>query len=337
MGLLRFGILLGGRPAITIKFCQSFTLPFDGGGGTMCALRIRVPALLLLVILSVVRQVDAHCRMHGYSPRQGGAGYWGGIQSALAAKAAWEAREARAEALRRAKNAEQQFAGAIKAQKEGKISLAATLYMRLALARPKNRHSAEAKQALAAMANEGRAQMKQADELLQKGEIEEAFKQLDSLVVSYDNVPRFNHEVAGHVQKLHSDPKYKAVLNEPRAAALVDEGQRSEAAGETCCAFMAYEQAVKLLPAASAKLAEERYNAMKQDPQIVAEAESCRKVRECLRMFHTAELLEKTSPYKAEELFKKILARSPASSEVHRCAGEELARLHYHGSIAKGS
>jgi tetratricopeptide (TPR) repeat protein len=272
--------------------------------------------------------------MHGFSPRHGHGGGYGGSVNALAA---WEARERRAGELRRLKSAEDQYAGAIKAQKEGHTSLAATLYMRVALARPKSRHAGEAKQALAAMANDGRTQMKQAEELLEKGEVERAFKQLDSLATEYENVPKFNHEIAEHVHKLHSEPKYQAVLNEPRAAELVDEAQRSEAAGETCCAFMAYEEAAKLLPAPSAKRAEERWNSMKQDPKLVADADTCRRLRECLRMYHTAELLEKSSPGKAVEMFKKILSNSPSSSEVHRCASEELAKLYGHGKSAKSS
>ncbi|HUY33765.1 MAG TPA: hypothetical protein VMV69_13525 [Pirellulales bacterium] len=295
----------------------------------MRVFRCCVVAGLLLLMSASARTLSAR----GHSPRGGGG--LGGMWQAEAAFQAWKAREAQAEALRRLKNAEQQYAGAIKAQKEGKTWLAATLYMRVVLARPKNRHSAQAKQALAAMANEGRSQMKKADELLKKGEIEAALKQLDALASGYENVPRFNHEIAEHVQKLHRDPKYKAVLNEPRAAALVDEAQKNEANGESCCAFIAYEEAAQLLPAPSAKQAEERWSAMKQDPKIVADAETCRKLREYLHMFHVAELMEKSSPGKAEEMFRKILALSPNSSEVHRCASEELAKLHRHAKKAK--
>ena len=46
-------------------------------------------------------------------------------------------RKARAEAVRRLKNAEQQYAGAVNAQKEGNVALAATLYLHLAVARPR--------------------------------------------------------------------------------------------------------------------------------------------------------------------------------------------------------
>ncbi len=285
-----------------------------------------------MAVLVSLRPVEAHARGGwGHSPRGGRGGGFGDPMGA------WKASEAKAEALRRLKNAEQQYAGAVKAQKEGKVALAATLYLRVAVARPKNRHSGQAKQALGTMANEGRAQMKKAEQLLESGDVVTAFKQLDQLAKDYEHVPRFNHEVAERVQKLHNDPKYKAVINEPRAAALVDEAQRCEAADEICCAFIAYEEAAKLLPAPSAKRAEERWTAMKQDPKIVAEAEICLQVRECIHMFHTAELLAKSSPGLAADMFRKILARSPADSEVHRCANEELAKLHGHGKQAKKS
>jgi tetratricopeptide (TPR) repeat protein len=292
-----------------------------------CLLTFGVTATLALLLPN-----DALARNPwGHSPHgHGGYGGYGGGGAAAA-------RAARADAIRKAKNAEQQYAGAIKARKEGNVSLAATLYMRLALAKPKNRHSDEAKKTLASMADEGRAEMKKADALLESGDVEVALKQLDKLANDYETVPNFNHEIAEHVQKLHKTPKYKAVLNEPQAADLIADARKYEADDEAGFAYLAYEEAAKLVPAPSAKEAEQRLNKMKKDPKLVAEAETCAKVQECLRMFHTAELLKKSSPGKAEEMFKKILANSPASAEVHRCASEELTKLHGRGKKAKSS
>jgi hypothetical protein len=118
------------------------------------------------------------------------------------------------------------------------------------------------------------------------------------------------------------------VLNEKPAADLLAQAQQQEQDDERCCAYWTYEEAAKLTPAPSAIAAAGRFEAMKKDPEIVAEAEECRVLQECHQTFHTAELLEKSLPEKAETLFKDILAKSPRDSEVHRCAKEELAKLH---------
>ena len=80
-----------------------------------------------------------------------------------------------------------------------------------------------------------------------------------------------------------------------------------------------YEEAAKLVPAKSAKVAEERLAQLKADPKAVAEAEECRAIQECCRIFHTAELLEKSAPERAAELFRKIVSQSPDDSEVYKC------------------
>jgi hypothetical protein len=263
------------------------------------------------------------------SPR--GGGMWGvaGIQAAWSAqRAAWEKREAIAEAIRRAKNNQQRMQYADQARKQGKPRLAATLYLRVALARPKDKNNAAAKNALKAMAKEGQAEMQKADELLDQNKIVEAFEKLDYLAWAYEDVPEFNREIEDHVAKLHHESRYQAVLNEKPAADLLAEAQKHEQEDERCCAYWTYQEAAKLAPAPSAIKAAERFESMAKDPEIVVEAEECRTLRECHQTFHTAELLEKSLPEKAELLFNEILTKSPRDSEVHRCAKEELAKLH---------
>lgn len=267
--------------------------------------------------------------MHGMSPRGGGG--FGMVARAQAQMAAWMAREQVAANIRLAKTNVQRMKYAAQARKDGKMRLAATLYMRVALSRPRDKHHDEAKRALASMADEGRKAMKAGDGLLDEGKITEGFERLDYLNWAYEDVPVFNHEIAAHVAKLHRQPEYQAALNEPEAAKLLAQGRKHEQDDEACCAFLSYEQAVELLPAGSAKQAAERLAEMKKDPEIVASAEECRLLRECHHTFHRAELLKKSTPNRAEELFKQILAEAPADSEVHRCAAEEVARLHQRG------
>jgi hypothetical protein len=264
----------------------------------------------------------------GASPFGGGMGMIAGAARAWAAqRAAWERREAAAEKIRRAKNNQERMIYAAQARKEGKPRLAATLYLRVALARPKDKNNGAAKAALKDMAREGRAEMQKGDELLAQNEIIEGFEKLDYLAWAYEDVPEFNREIKAHVEKLHGDSRYQAILNEKPAADLLAEAQKQEQEEQRCCAYWTYEQAAQLVPAPSAIAAAERFEAMQKDPEIVAEAKECQTLRECHQKFHTAQVIEKKLPEQAQSLFKEIIEKSPHDSEVYRCAKEELTRL----------
>jgi hypothetical protein len=252
---------------------------------------------------------------------------FGAAAAVAAQRAAWMAREAAAEQARRAKNNQQRMQYAAQARKEGKPRLAATLYLRVALS-AKDKNAGAAKTALKEMAKEGEAEMQKADQLLSEGKIVEGFEKLDYLAWAYEEVPSFNTKIEAHVTKLHHDPKYQSVLNEKPAADIVAQAQKMEQEDARCCAYWAYEEAAKLVPAPSALKAEERFAAMKKDPEIVAEAEECRVLQECEKTFHSAKLLEKSLPNQAQSMFKEILEKAPRDSEVYKFSQEELAKLH---------
>jgi hypothetical protein len=291
----------------------------------------RMPRRIVLAVLAVVilgPRFPAYAGHHrGMSPR-GGGGVFGAMAAFAKQRAAWLQREWAAELKRRAKNNQERMRYAEQARKEGKPRLAATLYLRVALQRPKDKNAGAAKAALKSMANEGRAEMNKADELLAQDRILEGLDRLDYLVWAYEEVPEFNEEIKSHVNKLHRDPRYESVLKERPAADLFAAAQKQESDGERCCAYWTYEEAAQFTPAPSAVKAAERLEAMKKDPEIVAEAEECRTLQECHKTFHSAELLEKNLPNKADELFKQILAKAPRDSEVYKCAQEEIAKLH---------
>lgn len=272
--------------------------------------------------------------LRGRSPRGGGG--WGALAAAInsynAQYAAWARREAIAETIRRAKNNEHRMFYAARARQEGKMRLAATLYLRVALQRPRDKHAGAAKKALSEMAEQGRADMKAADKLLADDKITddkiiEAFEKIDYLAWAYVDVPRFNEEIAAHAKKLHHEPRYQAVLNEPKAEALVEVAEQHEHDDEECCAYLAYEEAAKLVPAEAAKKAVARLEELRKDPRIPVEAEECRQIHEALHKFQSAELLKKSVPGRAEEIFAEIVKKTPRDSEVYRCAAEELAKL----------
>jgi hypothetical protein len=289
------------------------------------SLRVVCVCLLSLAIPTGPVLARGH---RGASPFGGGWGIIAGAAAAWAAqRAAWERREAAAEKIRKAKNNQERMVYAAQARKEGKPRLAATLYLRVALTRPKDKNNAAAKAALKDMAVEGRAEMQKGDELLAQEQIVEAFEKLDYLAWAYKDVPEFNHEIKDHVQRLHQESRYQAILNEKPAADLLAQAQKQEQDGERCCAYLTYEQAAELVPAPSALAAAERFEALQKDAEIVAEAKECQMLRECHHKFHTAQLMEKTLPDQAQSLFQEIIEKSPRDSEVHRCAKEELAKF----------
>lgn len=280
--------------------------------------------IVVVCILSAVLSCSPVYARHG---GRGGGGF--NLIGAFAAqKAAWLKREAAAEALRRAKNNQQRMIYADRARKEGKPRLAAMLYLRVALQVPKDKHNGQAKAALKAMAKDGEAELKKADDLLAKNRIEEAFDKFDYLQWAYEEVPVFNNKIKSHLTKLRHDPRYEPVLKEKPAALLLAEAEKRERDDERCCAYWIYEEAAAYTPAPSAVKAAERFAAMQKDPAIVAEAQECRLLTECEKKFHSAELLEKTLPNQAVTLFKEILEKAPRDSEVHKDALGELAKLH---------
>lgn len=291
----------------------------------MCRLS-RVVCFGLIGLFLRGTPVSARGHHRGMSPY--GGGFVFAAASAWAAqRAAWERREAIAEANRRAKNNVERMKYAAQARKDGKLRLAATFYLRVALSRPKDKNNPAAKQALKEMAVEGRGEMEKADELLASGQVAEAFEKLDYLAWAYEDVPEFNHEIKDHVERLHHESRYQAVLNEKPAAELLAKAEKQEQDDERCCAYWTYEEAAKLVPAPSALEAATRMEALKKDPEVVSEAEECRLLRECHHKFHSAQLLEKSLPESAKVLFKEIVEKSPRDSEVYRCARQELTKL----------
>ena len=278
--------------------------------------------LVLCLITGMLLPSTALARGHGR-----GVNIFGMVAAFAAQRAAWMAREKAAEAARVAKNNQERMKYADQARQEGKPRLAATLYLRVALTR-KDKNAGAAKAALKQMGEEGRAEMQKADEMLAQGKIEEAMDRLDYLAWAYEEVPKFNEEIKSHVTRLHNEPRYQAVVNEKPAALMLAHAQDQEQNDARCCAFWVYEEAAKLVPAPSAIKAQERYEAMKKDPEIVAEAEECQTLRECDKTLHQAELLRKSLPDKAELLLKEVVAKAPRDSETHRDALQMLAKMH---------
>jgi hypothetical protein len=259
-------------------------------------------------------------------------------------RAAAEARQAYL--WKQAATAATRLAAGEKAYQEGDIRVASRIYLKLALSRKKTPAAAEAKQRLTQLAEEAREKVRGIDARLvaqqgvsSPGEwpatagpppvgasapggdlVTEAFRQYDQLARQYGGVPAASRELRGHVARQRRRPQYAAVLNEPEARALWEAAQQHEAKDERCCAYWVYRRAARLVPAPSAQLARDRLAELQQDPEVVASAEVCRKLRECHKIYTRAERLSELKPGRAQELYAEVVRRAPRDSEVYRLA-----------------
>lgn len=255
------------------------------------------------------------------------------------------------ELLRQAATSAAQLEAARRAHKEGDVQVASRIYVSLVLKQQGSPQAAEARQKLAQLADEARQKLKRVDARLhEKGNglspgessdpggaptpqqmtarweklVVEAFQEYDQVVEDYSGVPEVKGELNKHVGSQRRRPEFAAVLNEPEAKTLWEEGQRREQEEQLCCAYWVYKQAAGLTPANSAERARRRLAQMQQDPGIVAAAVACRELQECHKIYARAQRLIEARPARAKELFAQIVDRAPADSEVHRSALAQL-------------
>jgi len=157
--------------------------------------------------------------------------------------------------------------------------------------------------------------------------IESAFREYENLSRKYAYVPAAGDKIAFHVKKQRQVPEFSEVLNEPEAIALLGMARQHESQNQLCCAYLAYESAVRLVPAPSAVQAGQRLAQLRKDPDVVASAEACSELQWCHKTFRHAETLAEVSPKRARELFSKIVRRAPSDTQVHRAARKRLQQL----------
>ncbi len=237
-----------------------------------------------------------------------------------------------------------------RAHDEGDIRLATMIYIRLGASRPPNASAKAAKDRLAKLAGEARQKIQAVDAALagetslsrvSPGEsvnsasptrlppdtILKAFTDYDEIVSQYGKVPVAGKEITSHVRRQRQKGEYAAVLNESRAKELWELGQQYEKDDERCCAYWAYQEGARLVPAESALRAKERFEEMNKDPQLVQSAKTCRELRRCHEIYRTASMLAEVKPGRAREMYADILRRAPESSEIYRLARAEHEAL----------
>ena len=160
--------------------------------------------------------------------------------------------------------------------------------------------------------------------------IVQAFQRYDRLLFQYGEVPQVKRELAAHVARQRHKPEFAEVLDEPEASRLLEIARQREKDEERCCAYWVYVEAARLAPAPSGRQAEARRDEMKNDPQLLAAAETCRQLQWCHGAYvRAADLAKANKASQARYLFGQILKRAPEESSVYRAALSQYQALRY--------
>jgi hypothetical protein len=239
-----------------------------------------------------------------------------------------------------------------KVRREGDLRVASRMYVSLAKLRGQVAISVQAKQRLAVLAAESQQKLSEIDSRLSERSsdasqwyvpdvtptaqepprpwedlVAAAFREYDQLVTDYSRVPAVKRELSAHVRKQRRRSEFAAVLDEPKAKALLEMAQRHESEDQPCCAYWAYKEAARLTSAPSGQLARDRLMEMERDPQVVASAEACRELQECHKLYERAERLIKGRPTRARDLFTEITERTPRDSKIWLAAQQRIQEM----------
>ncbi len=232
-----------------------------------------------------------------------------------------------AQLARQAATDEARLAAAKAARESGDIRRAAVLYRSMAFRKPSTEQTTAANDALTELSDEARKRLTEISYEINQGNVAEAFAALRRLDRDYSSVPAVARDIRNYMNRMRRRSDVAAVLNEPDAKEFWELGQQHEGAGAMCCAYLTYQEARKLVPAPSALRAIERLDTLSADSEIVASAERCRNLQQCHHTYRRAERLIAVRPERAAELFREVLDKAPADTEIHVAARQQLAAL----------
>ncbi len=154
-----------------------------------------------------------------------------------------------------------------------------------------------------------------------------AFKDYARLKSQCEKLREVSGEITRHVARQQQRLKYRLVLNEAETRELVDIGREHELQSQQCCAFLAFEEAIKSWPSPSGQLAYDRLAEMQRAPEIVAAAKACEELQWCHKTYRRAERLADPKPEKALDLFRQIMDRAPRDSKIFEEARDQVRQL----------
>lgn len=245
------------------------------------------------------------------------------------------------------------------AEQSGDLRVAARLYQRIALSRPRTEVTAASQQRLAQIQGAAQAKfdavenqlntltgnpsadsasqftpaLKRIPSALQKvnidaSEVTRLFVELDKLILEYAGVDSIENKLNERADRLRRQRPFAAALQEPTASQLRELGQKHELQQKLCCAYLAYEQAANLAPAPSGEKAKVRLRELEASHKsIVTEAEQCKLLQLCHEKYRQALALKPTLPDSARKYLAEILERAAPDTTVHQAAREQIAML----------
>jgi hypothetical protein len=293
----------------------------------------------------------------------------GYVPSARNAFSSQLANAARAAALqeeslrRRLAKSQNLWSLAQESEKSGDIRVAARMYERVALSRPRTNVTTAAQQRLTQIQAAAQSKLDRMDDRLAslarkakaKGtapsdsknvpyglqsvssasqitgtdaeEVTRLFAEADNLILEYAGVDSIEKKLTQRVDRLRRQEPFAAVLQEPAAGQLWELGQKHEQQ-QLCCAFLAYEQAAKLAPAPSGEKAKARARELQEtNPSLVAEVRACLALQLCHEKYRRAMALKETLPERAREYLAEIIERAAPDTTIHKAAREQIAML----------
>ena len=255
-----------------------------------------------------------------------------------------------AAAMRNAKTAAARFQAAETLHRAGDLHAASLLYQRTALARQAHPQMKQrAKQVLDEYRNMAAEELAEVTERLRfrtspsanddaseaddasiVQQLHTAIDDLNLLVKKYENVPVANKQLERELKRLVTkDETVGKYLHQPIAAELVRDGQKYEADGHVCCAYICYREAGKLMTCDAAKVARRRLYELRKQPGVLQAVTECESIRECHALFDKAQRIGKRKTYhkQAAKLYREIVETAPRESEVHKAALEQLSKI----------
>ena len=243
-------------------------------------------------------------------------------------------------------------------EQSGDLRVAARLYQRLALSRPRTEATAGSQQRLAEIRGAAQAKFDELENRLNSlagggsansaslpsalkrvpsasqisdanvSEVARLFDELDKLILEYAGVESIENKLQERADRLRRQKVFAAVLQEPDARQLWELGQEHEAQQKLCCAYLVYEQAANLAPAPSGEKAKVRMQELQaSNKSIMAEANLCKNLQLCHEKYRQAMALKPTLPQSARKYLAEIIERAPPDTAIHQAAREQIAML----------
>jgi hypothetical protein len=232
------------------------------------------------------------------------------------------------------------------AEQGGDMRIAARLYQRIALSRPRTEVTTAAQQRLSQIQGTAQSKLQALEDQLNSlsgraagvpsalqnarldaEQVTRIFDDLDKLAVEYAGVDSIENKIQERVDKLRKQKPFAAVLQEPAANELLKVGQKHEEGQRQCCAYLAYEQAANLAPAPSGEQAKTRLRILQADKSIVAEANTCRNLQLCHEKYRRALAIKATVPDRARAYLSEIIELASPDTSIHKAAREQIAML----------